>query len=68
MKHLYNISKAQLITLWVFGVIATLWGIDKVSYMAYSSQSFSLPEFVSWFVPLALFFYTLGWRDRQKKK
>lgn len=66
MKHLYNISKVQLITLWVFGAIATYWAMDKLSYTHYSAD-FTVAEFTAWFVPLALFFYTLGWRDRQKK-
>lgn len=65
MKRFYGISKAQLITLWVFGGIATLWAIDKASYLPYSS-SFTFTELVAWFVPLFLFLYTLGWRDQQK--
>jgi hypothetical protein len=67
MKHLYNISRTQLITLWVFGAIATFWSLEKASYEHYT-VNYTLPELMSWFIPLALFFYTIGWRDRQKKK
>lgn len=67
MKHFYSISKAQLITLWVFGAIATFWSFEKASYAHYTAN-YSFPELVSWFIPLALFFYTLGWRGNEKKK
>ncbi|MDQ1299827.1 MAG: hypothetical protein QG636_495 [Patescibacteria group bacterium] len=67
MKRFYSISKPQLLTLWAFGGIATLWAIDKASYLPFSS-SFTFTEFVGWFVPLALFLYTFGWRDHHKNK
>ena len=67
MKHLYSITKPQLITLWVFGGVATLWAIDKATYLPYSS-SFTFTEFVGWFTPLILFLYTFGWWEKQKKK
>lgn len=67
MKNFYNISKAQLYVLWVFGMIATFWAIDKATYSHYSAD-FTIPELLSWFIPLALFFYTLGWRDYRKEK
>lgn len=67
MKRFYSISKAQLIILWVFGVIATLWSIEKASYSHYTAN-YTFPELMSWLIPLVLFLYTIGWRDRQNKK
>ncbi len=67
MKRFYSISKAQLIVLWVFGVIATLWSIEKASYSHYTAN-YTVPELMSWLIPLVLFLYTIGWRDRKVKK
>ena len=67
MKHLYSISQAQLIVLWIFGTIATLLSMEKASYAPYGS-GITIAEFLTWFLPLALFFYTIGWYERKKKK
>lgn len=61
MRNLYNISKGQLITLWVFGVLGTFYAIDASSY---SSSDFA--EFAILFIPFALIFYTIGWFNHQK--
>ncbi|MDP3402595.1 MAG: hypothetical protein Q8S35_01405 [bacterium] len=67
MKRFYSISKAQLIVLWVFGAVATFWSIEKASYSHYTAN-YTFPELMGWLIPLVLFLYTLGWRDRQTKK
>lgn len=54
----YDISKEQLITLWVFGVLIWLWA--AMDFDSYSPSDFSLPLF--FLVPAGLTFYTLGWR------
>lgn len=66
MKKVYNITVAQLLVLWIFGMIATVSAIDKASYSSFSTD-FTLAEFLSWFIPLALYFYTIGWRAHTKK-
>ena len=67
MKRFYSLSKAQLLTLLVFGAVATYWSIDKASYAHYTA-TITLAEVLSWLIPLVLFMYTLGWRDHHQKK
>jgi hypothetical protein len=63
MKNLYNITKGQLITIWVFGVLGTLYAIEAASY----SQS-DFAEFSVLLIPFILIFYTIGWRNNRKNK
>ena len=65
MKNLYNISRGQLITLWIFGVIGWLWALEKAT-SGYSDST--LAEVLAWIIPLVLIFYTLGWRNNKKKQ
>lgn len=58
MKNIYKITKGQLISLWVFGVIGWLYTLDSYS---------DLSGFLSIFIPAILVFYTIGWRYQNKK-
>lgn len=57
----YNISKGQLITLWVFGVIVWFWSIEALA----NESSFALPIF--FIIPAGLIYYSIGWRNKNKK-
>lgn len=57
MKNLYNITKGQLITLWIFGVIGELLALDEAS----SYKGYEGAGFIAWILPMVLIFYTLGW-------
>jgi len=63
MKNFYNITKGQLITLWVFGVIgmfiAGAWAED------YNS---GLGAFFAVLIPFAIVFYTIGWRNNNREE
>lgn len=59
MKNIYKITKAQLISLWVFGVIG--WFYFSDSYSDFS-------DFFMIFIPAILVFYTLGWKNFNKKE
>lgn len=58
MKNIYKITKGQLISLWVFGVIGWIFTLDS-----YSDSS----GFLSILIPAILVFYTIGWRSQNKK-
>lgn len=62
---IYKITKGQLITLWVFGV---LFFLGNLLYIAdqYSPYGFSL--FLLLLVPAILIFYTVGWKSHNPKK
>lgn len=55
---IYKITKGQLISLWVFGVIGWFYTVDSYSDFA---------SFLSIFIPAILVFYTIGWRNFNKK-
>lgn len=55
-------SKGQLVTLWIFGVIAWLWSAGEL--LDYGSD-FALPIFL--IVPAGLIYYTIGWSKHNKK-
>ncbi len=57
MKNIYKITKAQLISLWVFGVIG--WFYFSDSYSDFS-------DFFMIFIPAILVFYTIGWHAQNK--
>ncbi len=61
MKIVYNISKWQLITLWFFGVFYWFEATSD-NYVS------SLETFLVWFIPMALIFYTIGWRNVKNKE
>jgi hypothetical protein len=59
MKNIYKITKGQLISLWIFGLIG--WGYTLDSYSDFGS-------FLSIFIPAILVFYTIGWRSYRNIK
>jgi len=60
---IYNIVKGQLITIWVFGLIATF--ICFVFMM--NSDDLSGWAIIFIFIPCLLIFYTIGWRAHRKQ-
>ncbi len=61
--YMYNISRGQLITLWVFAVIG--WHVALFDAVEVDPSPFSWPLLVA--IPAALIFYTLGWKKANKK-
>ncbi len=61
MKNFYNISKGQLITIWIFGGI----GFVVAALESYYSD---FATFLLVFIPAVLVFYTIGWLNFNKKK
>jgi len=59
MKNIYKITKGQLISIWIFGLIGWIYAID--SYSDFSS-------FLSVFIPAVIVFYTIGWKNFNKKE
>lgn len=62
MKNLYDISKGQLITIWVFAPIGWFFaflGIDAGS---------TLSVFSIVFIPFFVIFYTIGWRNQRNNR
>src|SRR3989339_536048 len=62
---IYKITKGQLITLWMFGVLFFLGNLLYV-FGQYSPSGFSL--FLLLLVPAMLVFYTVGWKSHNPKK
>lgn len=61
---LYNITRGQLITLWIFGIV--FWVVSFFSASDTDSKSFWV--FLFFLIPGALIFYTIGWRNEKKSK
>jgi len=61
MKNLYNITKGQLIVLWVFALCIMVWTMDKDDM---GSEWAGLVGIVTLF---AIIFYTVGWRNKKKE-
>ena len=53
MNNIYKISKGQLITLWVFGIIGWLISLDE------SDNGSGLATFFVWAIPFFLIFYSV---------
>ncbi len=62
MKHFYDISRGQLITAWVFGVVFCLFQLSPA--LDYGRQ-WAISLLI--FVPFFLTFYTIGWFKRRKR-
>ncbi len=60
-KEFYSITKGQLLVMWVFGVIGTIFCIATASDMGDS-----LFGFLGIALAFFLFFYTFGWRANRK--
>jgi hypothetical protein len=63
MKFTYNITRGQLITLWIFGIIFFLYSIGVQS----ESNPPSWPIFLIIGIPGFLIYYTIGWRKYRKE-
>lgn len=61
MKNLYKITKGQLITIWIFGLIGFITSSEQADYSSFAT-------FISISIPAVLIFYTLGWRHNNKTK
>ncbi len=60
---MYNITRGQLITIWVFGLL--LWMCAVTQAMdTYSKEFWGILAYV---IPGALIFYTIGWRNYKKR-
>jgi hypothetical protein len=55
----YGITKGQLITLWIFGIIFWLFNIST-ALKAYSQ--FDISVILLFLIPTILIFYSLGWK------
>ena len=62
MNNIYKISKGQLITLWVFGIIGWLISLDE------SDNGSGLATFFVWAIPFFLIFYSIGRQNYKKSK
>ena len=58
MNSFYDISRGQLITLWIFGFLGWISALDKSDYGSGAATIFSV------LLPFLLFFYTIGWKNR----
>lgn len=60
MGKIYNISKGQLATLWIFGALAWVWTSEEFNYNS------DLAEVLLLIIPFILVFYTIGWRNQKR--
>ena len=61
MKNVYKITKGQLISIWIFGVIGSFVSIGEAEYSGFAT-------FISVLIPALLIFYTIGWCSFNKIK
>ncbi len=64
MKNIYNITKWQLISMWIFGILAVFLLI-AAEMDQQLNHTFVFLFFVG--VPFFLVFYTIGWRKEHCK-
>ncbi len=63
---MYNTTKGQLITIWVFGLF--LWVVTFFcGVYSYSSIFDKIWLFLFLVIPFIVVFYTIGWRNCQKR-
>jgi len=60
MKNIYKITKGQLITLIIFGVIGWFVALSEAEYSGFST-------FLSVLIPAILIFYYIGWKNSNKE-
>lgn len=65
MKNLYNITKAQLITTWIFGALT--WLFILLSSQDSYNTGITLEGILFFLIPFLLIFYTFGWSNNRKK-
>lgn len=63
MSKLYDISAGQLGTIWIFGLLAEWYAI---TYTGDNFQPTPLSLFLSWLIPFAIIFYSIGWHNARK--
>jgi len=66
MNKIYNITRGQLITVWIFGAIGWIYYATNGFDSYYRSPSF-VPILI-WIVPFILVFYTIGWKNYRKNE
>jgi len=59
MKSIYKITRGQLVTMWIFGIIGFFVGIAQAEYSSFAS-------FMAVLIPAFLIFYTIGWKSFNK--
>lgn len=64
MKNIYDITKGQMITVWIFGFIGVLW-IASSDFYAYNAFVEFLGGLFAWGLAFAVVFYTIGWRNKR---
>ncbi len=60
MKNLYKITKGQIISRWVFGLIGWVVSLSETDYSGFAT-------FLAVSIPMVLVFYTIGWRSTNKR-
>jgi hypothetical protein len=69
MKSFYNITRGQLIIIWIIGGIGEIFtSTHTVGHVANYQHHPPIAIFFSCFIPLFLVFYTLGWRNHKKRE
>lgn len=63
MKDIYNISKGQLVTILIFGLIGTLL---SAGYAA--DEESATGAIFAILISFLVIFYTVGWRERHKEE
>lgn len=63
MRKIYNITVGQLATLWIFGGLG--WFLTLQPAFDYGS---GFAWFLFIFIPFAIIFYTIGWRNHRRIK
>ncbi len=61
MQNIYDITKGQLITIWVFGVVC--WLSSAVAMLESDNPIFF---WLLLLIPFIEVFYTIGWRNAKK--
>lgn len=60
---IYNVTRGQLITIWVFGVIATF--ISLVELDSYDPSGWATVFLI--LIPFTLIFYSIGWKSYREQ-
>lgn len=61
MKNIYKITKGQLITIWIFGIIGFFIALEQAEYSGFAT-------FLVILIPALLIFYTIGWNVSNENK
>ena len=74
MKNLYDITKWQFITLWIFSVVAWIlivqescnWYKDCNIFSIGATINTPVYDWLAILIPFVVLFYTIGWRNNKK--